>query len=100
DAEGMLTYALKLSPGRMDVLRQLALVQDENDAAGAQKTLERYVAAEIPDRVSAEPRVRLARWYARQRRYNDAVVQLRLSLRRPPAEPGPRALFLHLYVIA
>ncbi len=97
DAEGMLKYALKLSPGRTDVLRQLALVQDENDQPGAQKTLERYLAAEIPDRVSAEPRVRLARWYARQRRYGDAIVQLRLALGSPVTELGLRAQALHLY---
>jgi tetratricopeptide (TPR) repeat protein len=97
DAEGMLKYALKLSPGRSDVLRQLALVQDENDQPGAQKTLERYLAAEIPDRVTAEPRVRLARWYARQRRYGDAIVQLRLALGSPLAEQGLRAQALHLY---
>jgi len=97
DAEGMLKYALKLSPGRSDVLRQLALVQDENDQPGAQKTLERYLAVEIPDRVTAEPRVRLARWYARQRRYSDAIVQLRLALGSPLAEQGLRAQALHLY---
>lgn len=97
DAEGMLKYALKLSPGRTDVLRQLALVEDENDRPEAQRTLERYLAAEAPDRVAAEPRVRLARWYARQRRHGDAIVQLRLALGSPISELGLRAQALHLY---
>ncbi len=97
DAAGMLKYALRLSPGRTDVLRQLALVEDESDDPAAQKRLERYLAVEIPDRVTAEPRVRLARWYARQRRFSDAIVQLRLALGSPLAEAGLRPQALHLY---
>ncbi len=97
DAEGMLKYALKLAPGRADVLRELAVVQDENDAPAAQETLERYLAAEIPERVSAEPRVRLGRWYARQRRFSDATVQLRIALGSPATDPALRSQALHLY---
>ncbi|HEU5058488.1 MAG TPA: hypothetical protein VFU21_18275 [Kofleriaceae bacterium] len=97
DAEGMLKYALRLAPGRADVLRELALVQDENDVPAAQGTLERYLAAEIPERVSAEPRVRLGRWYARQRRFSDATVQLRLALGSPATDPALRSQALHLY---
>ena len=97
DAEGMLKYALRLAPGRADVLRELALVQDENEQPAAQETLERYLAAEIPERISAEPRVRLGRWYARQRRFSDATVQLRLALGSPAGEAGLRSQALHLY---
>jgi tetratricopeptide (TPR) repeat protein len=97
DAEGMLKHALKLAPGRAEVLRELALVQDENDVPAAQESLERYLAAEIPERVSAEPRVRLGRWYARQRRFSDATVQLRLALGSPATDPALRAQALHLY---
>jgi tetratricopeptide (TPR) repeat protein len=96
DAEGMLKYALRLAPGRADVLRELALVQDENEVPAAQGTLERYLAAEIPERVSAEPRVRLGRWYARQRRFSDATVQLRLALGSPAGEAAMRSQALHL----
>ena len=96
DAEGMLKYALRLAPGRADVLRELALTQDENEVPAAQETLERYLAAEIPERVSAEPRVRLGRWYARQRRFSDATVQLRLALGSPAGESAMRSQALHL----
>lgn len=96
DAEGMLRYALRLAPGRADVLRELALVQDENEVPAAQQSLERYLAAEIPERISAEPRVRLGRWYARQRRFGDATVQLRLALGSPGTDPGLRSQALHL----
>ncbi len=96
DAEGMLKYALRLAPGRAEVLRELALVQDENEVPAAQQTLERYLAAEIPERISAEPRIRLGRWYARQRRFSDATVQLRLALGSPATEPGLRSQALHL----
>jgi tetratricopeptide (TPR) repeat protein len=97
DAEGMLNYARRLAPGRADVLRQLALVQDENEVPAAQETLERYLAAEIPERITAEPRVRLGRWYARQRRFSDATVQLRLALGGPATDASSRAQALHLY---
>lgn len=96
DAEGMLKYALRLAPGRADVLRELAVVQDENEKPAAEETLERYLASEIPERISAEPRVRLGRWYARQRRFSDATVQLRLALGSPTSEPGLRSQALHL----
>jgi tetratricopeptide (TPR) repeat protein len=96
DAAGMLKYALRLAPGRADVLRELALALDEGDDPAARETLERYLAAEIPERVSAEPRLRLGRWYARQRRFGDAVVQLRLALGSPATELALRSQALHL----
>ena len=96
DAEGMLRYARRLAPGRADVLRELALVQDESEQPAAQESLERYLATEIPERITAEPRLRLGRWYARQRRFSDATVQLRLALGSPNPEPGLRSQALHL----
>ncbi len=95
DAEGMLRYALALAPNNLDVQRELALVADDNDRPGAQAALERYLAGEEAERVSADARFRLARWYARQRRFADAVVQLRLSLGgRPEYRTRTQAVLL------
>jgi tetratricopeptide (TPR) repeat protein len=69
------------------VLRELALVTDENDRAIAREYLERYLAAEAPDRITAEARVRLGRWYARERRWSQAILQLRLALGGRPPDP-------------
>jgi tetratricopeptide (TPR) repeat protein len=80
DAEDMLRYALELAPHNLDVERELAIVTDENDRPSAQAALERYLADEVKERISPDARVRLGRWYARQRRFDDAVVQLRLAL--------------------
>jgi tetratricopeptide (TPR) repeat protein len=80
DAEAMLRYALELSPDDIDLKRELAIVTDENDRPSAQAALERYVRDEVQERVSPDARVRLGRWYARQRRFADAIYQLRLAL--------------------
>ena len=80
DAEGMLRYALELAPANIDLKRELAIVTDENDRPSAQAALERYLADEAAERISPDVRVRLGRWYARQRRFDDAVSQLRLAL--------------------
>lgn len=96
DAEGMLRYALKLAPGDVLIERELAVVLDENDRPAAQAALERYLADEVPERVTGEARVRLARWYARQRRFGDAIVQLRLALGSPGVDPKSRTIGLVL----
>lgn len=96
DAEGMLRYALKLAPGDVVLERELALVLDENERPTAQAALERYLRDEVPERVTADARVRLARWYARQRRYGEAIVQLRLALGQGGADPRSRATALVL----
>ena len=86
DAEGMLRYARRLAPDNLDVLRELALVSDENGRPGARALLERYLEREAPERAAAEARLRLGRWYARERRWREAVVQLRLALGGRPAD--------------
>jgi tetratricopeptide (TPR) repeat protein len=91
DAQGMLWYARRLAPARTDVLRELAIVADESDEPGAEKALERYLAQEVPERISADARVRLGRWYARQRRFADATVQLRLALGSPATDLRARS---------
>jgi tetratricopeptide (TPR) repeat protein len=80
DAEAMLRRALALAPGRLDLLRELAIVTDENDRPTAQAALERYLASAPRGRASPDARFRLARWYARQRRFADAEAQLRAAL--------------------
>jgi tetratricopeptide (TPR) repeat protein len=95
DAEGMLRYALQLAPDNLDLERELALVTDDNDRPSAQAALERYLADEAAERASPEARVRLARWYARQRRFDDAVAQLRLALGgRPEYRTRTQAVLL------
>jgi hypothetical protein len=95
DAENMLRYALQLAPGNVELERELAIVTDENDRPVAQAALERYLADEAPGRVSADARVRLGRWYARQRRFSDAVVQLRAALGgRPDYRTRTQAVLL------
>jgi tetratricopeptide (TPR) repeat protein len=46
--------------------------------------------------VTADARVRLARWYARQRRYGDATVQLRLALGQGVLDARSRTVALVL----
>lgn len=80
ETEAMLRYALRLAPGELSIQRELAMVLDDGERPTAQAALERYLRDEVPDRVLPEARVRLARWYARQGRDGDAIVQLRLAL--------------------
>jgi hypothetical protein len=95
DAESMLRYALRLAPDNIELKRELAVVTDENDRPVAQAALERYVADEVPERVSPDARVRLGRWYARQRRFADAVGQLRAALGgRPEYRARTQAVLL------
>jgi hypothetical protein len=95
DAEQMLRHALELSPGNIELKRELAIVTDENDRPGAQAALERYLADEVADRISPDARVRLGRWYARQRRFGDAVAQLRMALGgRPEYRTRTQAVLL------
>ena len=95
DAEGMLRYGLELSPDNIDLKRELAIVADENERPGAQAALERYLADEVPERISPDARVRLGRWYARQRRFGDALVQLRQALGgRPEHRTRTQAVLL------
>ena len=89
ETEAMLRYALRLAPGDMDVRLQLATVLDEEARPAAQAALERYLRDEDPERVSPDARVRLARWYARQGRDGDAIVQLRLALGPNGIGEGP-----------
>lgn len=95
DAEEMLRYALTLAPGQLELERELAIVTDENDRPTAQAALERYLADESAERVSPDARVRLGRWYARQRRFDDAMVQLRMALGgRPEYRTRTQAVLL------
>ena len=80
DAEGMLRYALELQPDSPRLLRELAIVTDERGRPSAREHLERYLAVESPDRSTADARMRLGRWYARERRFGEAIAQLRLAL--------------------
>ena len=84
EAEGMLRYALRLEPHQLEVERALAVVLDENQRPGAQAALERYLGDLVPGQAAssdvADVRNRLAQWYARQRRWEDAARQLRLAL--------------------
>ena len=81
EAEGMLQYAVRLDPNNADVYRQLGYIADEKgDTETARRALEMYMARERSDRVTPEARFRLGRAYARQAKWDEAIMHLLLAL--------------------
>lgn len=81
DSRRMLEHALALSPTEPALLRELGYVAGElGDAATARRALEAYLAAEAPERVPGEVRLRLGRLCAAAGERERAVDLLRAAI--------------------